>query len=76
MSSITRRITAIGQGAPAMMPVRSDDRSNSAKARMLELGDEHGRHAVKRGAALAATHSSTASGIEAVAREHDRRAHA
>ena len=29
ISVTTRRITAIGQGDPAMMPVRSDDRSNS-----------------------------------------------
>jgi len=30
--SLTRRITSIGQGAPAMMPVRSDDRSNFANS--------------------------------------------
>ena len=29
ISAITRRITAIGQGEPAMMPVRSEDKSNS-----------------------------------------------
>src|SRR5881628_2070011 len=30
ISVITRFITSTGQGAPAMMPVRSEDRSNSA----------------------------------------------
>ena len=45
-------MTSIGQGEPAMMPVRSVDRSNSLEARMVELGDEHGRHAVQAGAAL------------------------
>ena len=34
------------------MPVRSDDRSNFAKFGMIELGDEHGRHAVQRRAFL------------------------
>ena len=52
IASMTRRITSIGQGAPAMMPVRSDDRSNLRKLRMIEFGDEHGRHAVERGAFL------------------------
>ena len=50
--SMTRRITSIGQGAPAMMPVRSDVRSKLAKIGMVELGDEHGRHAVERRAFL------------------------
>ena len=31
MSDCTLRITSIGQGAPAMMPVRSEPRSNSEK---------------------------------------------
>ena len=31
ISATTRRITAVGQGEPAMMPVRSDERSNSPK---------------------------------------------
>ena len=34
------------------MPVRSDERSNSREARVLELGDEHRRHAVQGRAAL------------------------
>ena len=43
---------SIGQGEPAMMPVRRVERSKRAKSRMVELGDEHRRHAVERGAAL------------------------
>ncbi len=34
------------------MPVRSVDRSKRAEFRMIEFRDEHGRHAVQRGAAL------------------------
>ena len=52
MSVRTFFIVSIGHGEPAMMPVRSVDRSNSREARVLELGDEHRRHAVERRAAL------------------------
>ena len=46
-----------------MMPVRSEDRSKRVELRMLELGDEHGRHAVERRcSARPRTASSTASG--------------
>ena len=31
MRLVTRFITSMGQGEPAMIPVRSEDRSNSAK---------------------------------------------
>jgi hypothetical protein len=48
----TRFITSIGQGEPAMMPVRSAATDRSGEFGMIELGDEHGRHAVERGAAL------------------------
>ena len=34
------------------MPVRSDEQVELAEARMVELGDEHRRHAVERRAAL------------------------
>ena len=49
---MTRRITAIGHGDPAIIPVRNDDRSNSPK-RGCQLGDEHRRHAGRHGAPLA-----------------------
>ena len=42
-----RFITSTGHGAPAMIPVRSDDRSNVGEVVELELGDEHRRHAVQ-----------------------------
>ena len=45
-------ITSTGHGAPAMIPVRSDDRSNSREPRVIQLRDEHRRHAVERRAAL------------------------
>ena len=35
-----------------MMPVRSEERSNFLEFRMIELRDEHGRHAMQRRAAL------------------------
>ena len=35
-----------------MMPVRSDDEVEAVELGVVELGDEHGRHAVERGAAL------------------------
>ena len=35
------------------MPVRSDESVESREVRMLELGEEHRRHAVERRAALA-----------------------
>ena len=52
ISSMTRRITSMGQGDPAMMPVRSDVRSKLLEIGMVEFGDEHGGHAVERGAFL------------------------
>ena len=51
--SITSRITSTGHGEPAMIPVRSELRGRSrSKSRVIELGDEHGRHAVEGRAAL------------------------
>ena len=50
--STTRRMMAMGQGEPAMMPVRRLDRSKPAKCGMIEFGDEHRRYAVKCRAAL------------------------
>ena len=52
ISLMTRFITSIGHGAPAMMPVRSEVRSKRAEFGMIEFGDEHGRHAVERRASL------------------------
>ena len=68
MSSMQRFITSIGQGEPAMMPVRSDERSKRLKSGWLELGDEHGRHAVERGAALGLDRLQHRQRIEALAR--------
>jgi hypothetical protein len=50
--STTRFITSIGQGEPAMMPVRRLRQVELGKARVVQLGDEHGGHAVQAGAAL------------------------
>ena len=52
ISATQRFITSIGQGEPAMMPVRSERQVEALEFGMAELGDEHGRHAVERGAAL------------------------
>ncbi len=38
----------MGQGLPAMMPVRSDWRFRPGKRRVVQLGDEHGGNAVER----------------------------
>ena len=67
ISPATRFITSIGQGAPAMMPVRSEERSRRAKSRMLELGDEHRRHAVERRAALGFDRLEHGAGVERLA---------
>ena len=56
-----RFISSAGHGAPAMMPVRKEDRSRSAKPGVIELGDEHGGHAVQRRAALGLDHVIVAS---------------
>jgi hypothetical protein len=48
---MTRFITSMGHGLPAMMPVRRLDRSKR-RSPVVELGDEHGRHAVAGGAFL------------------------
>ncbi len=53
ISSMTRRISGSGQSEPAMTPVLSDVRSNVPEVRVLELGQEHRRHAVQRRASLA-----------------------
>jgi hypothetical protein len=45
LAAITRFMTSIGHGAPAMMPVRRRT-GRSGEARMVELGDEHRGHAV------------------------------
>ena len=50
-------ITSIGQGEPAMMPVRRLP-GRTRQTRVVELGDEHRRHAVERGAALPAPPSA------------------
>ena len=52
MLALTCFITSIGQGEPAMMPVRSDREVEAAELGVVQLGDEHRRHAVQRGAAL------------------------
>ena len=52
-----------------MMPVRSDERSNSREARMVELGDEHRRHAVQRGAALGLDGLQHRQRVEGLARD-------
>ena len=45
-------MTSMGQGEPAMMPVRSEREVEFAEARVLQFGDEHGGHAVHGRAAL------------------------
>ena len=71
----TRFITSIGQGEPAMMPVRSDREVEPRELGMVELGDEHGRHAVAaRCSAPPATASQRRQRIEALAGIDHRRA--
>ena len=53
-----------------MMPVRSDVRSKRVEVRMVELGDEHGRHAVQRGAALLGHGLQRRQRIETLAGKH------
>ena len=45
-------ITSTGHGEPAMTPVRSVRQVELVEVGVAELGDEHRRHAVERGAAL------------------------
>ena len=52
LGSCTCFITSIGHGEPAMMPVRRLVEVELRELGMVELGDEHGRHAVERRAAL------------------------
>ena len=72
---MTRCITSIGQGEPAMMPVRSDAEVEAPRTRgwsssaMNIVGTPCS--AVQRSAATA---SRTARGVEALARKHHRRA--
>ena len=61
---MTRRISGSGHKAPAMMPVRSGRGVESSEVGMLELGEEHRRHAVERGALLAIDDFEDARGIE------------
>ena len=68
------RITSIGQGDPAMMPVRSDDRSKLREIGMVEFGDKHRRHAVKRRATLGFDRLQRRQRIKALARIDHRRA--
>ena len=74
MSLTQRFITSIGQTAPAMIPVRSDDRSRVGEVGMAEHRDEHRRHAVDarctapvRSAASVAAGSNPVAGITIVA---------
>ena len=68
-----RRITSTGHGEPAMTPVRSDDRSKSREAGCAELGDEHRRHAVQRGAPLGLHRLEHVRRVERVGGDHHRR---
>ena len=70
--SITRRITSIGHGAPAMMPVRSDCQVEARKLRMLQFGDEHRRHAIERRALLLLHRRQRHQRIEALAGKDHR----
>ena len=70
----TRFITSTGHGEPAMIPVRSEPRSNSANARMPELGDEHRGHPVEARAPLLMQAPRRRLGIERLGRIDDRRA--
>jgi hypothetical protein len=56
----------MGQGEPAMMPVRSGQ-VELREARVVELGDEHGGHAVQGGAALGLHGLQHGQRVEAVA---------
>ncbi len=71
--SMTWRIVSIGQGEPAMMPVRSDVRSNMSNIGCVQLGDEHGRHAVERGRPLLLDRGEDEHRVEALD-HHDGRA--
>ena len=70
MSPTTRFITSIGQGEPAMMPVRRLE-VELGKARVVQLGDEHGGHAVQAGAALVLHRLQHGQGVEAIVRVDD-----
>ena len=69
----TRFMISIGQGEPAMMPVRSEERSQRRERRVLQLGDEHRGHAVERRAPLVVHRLQHGQRVERVAREHHRR---
>ena len=56
------------------MPVRSDDRSWRARSACVEHRAEHRRHAVQRRAAIPGDRAQRLAGVEALAREHHRRA--
>ena len=74
MSRMQRRITSIGQGAPAIMPVRRLRQVEFLEVGMVQFGDEHGRHAVQRRAVLVCHRLQRRERIEALAGEHHRRA--
>ncbi len=63
----------MGQGEPAMIPVRSEVRSNSREARVFQFGDEHGGHAVDGRAALLGDGLERGQRVEVFRRNHHRR---
>ena len=66
-------MTSIGQGAPAMTPVRKRREIEASEILMVEHGDEHGRDAIDRGAALARDRLQCRARFEAFARKYHRR---
>ena len=70
ITSVTWRMSSIGHDEPAMMPVRSEVEIEVLELRMLKLGDEHGRHAVERRAALGLDRAQGLQRIEKVGGNH------
>ena len=57
-----------------MTPVRSELRSKRLNSGMLELGDEHGRHAVERGTPLRLNRFERGQRVELGGGQHQSRA--